>query len=160
MSYRDDCALGVPQGWERIDYDQRPQLEQAQRRTTSFPTFRTHSGQSSQQMPEFYQFNEAGNMKESAPTRCPNGHPLGPNTVLVGHGAPDLAVHRMRCMHDTAGVFPQPRVDSLAIQLSRQVDPGSRARSEGGTRAAPTAERSLLAGLRPLLVSSRVQAGC
>ncbi len=77
-----------------------------------------------------------------------------------GHGAPDLAVHRMRCMHDTAGVFPQPRVDSLAIQLSRQVDPGSRARSEGGTRAAPTAERSLLAGLRPLLVSSRVQAGC
>ncbi len=35
-------------------------------------------------MPEFYQFNEASNMKESAPTRCPNGHPLGPNTVLVG----------------------------------------------------------------------------
>jgi len=35
-------------------------------------------------MPEFYQFNEAGNMKESATTRCPTGHPLGPNTVLVG----------------------------------------------------------------------------
>ncbi len=61
----------------------------------------------------------------------------------------------MRCMHDAAGVFPQPRVDSLAIHLSRQVDPGSCARSDGGTRAARTAERSLLAGLRPLLVSSR-----
>ena len=53
-------------------------------------------------MPEFYQFNEAGNMKESAPTRCPNGHPLGPNTVLVGallclcH--PPATVHRTwRC---------------------------------------------------------------
>ncbi len=53
-------------------------------------------------MPQFYQFNEAGNMKESAPTRCPNGHPLGPNTVLVGalpclcH--PPATVHRTwRC---------------------------------------------------------------
>ena len=53
-----------------------------------------------------------------------------------GHGAPDLAVHCMRCMHDAACVFPQPRVDSLAIHLSRQVDPGSCARSDGGTRAA------------------------
>ncbi len=26
MSYRDDSALGVPQCWERIDHDQRPQL--------------------------------------------------------------------------------------------------------------------------------------
>lgn len=96
-------------------------------------------------------------MKESAPTRCPNGHPLGPNTVLVGAlpclRHPPATVHRTwRCMHDAAGVFPQPRVDSLAIHLSRQVDPGSCARSDGGTRAARTAERSLLAGLRPLLV--------
>jgi len=67
-----------------------------------FPTFKTHPGQSSEQMPEFYQYNEAGNMKESAPTRCPNGHPLGPNTVLVGalpclcH--PPATVHRTwRC---------------------------------------------------------------
>jgi len=47
-------------------------------------------------MPEFYQYNEAGNMKESAPTRCPNGHPLGPNTVLVG-ALPVCVTLRPRC---------------------------------------------------------------
>jgi len=74
-----------------------------------------------------------------------------------GHGAPDLAVHRMRCMHDAACVFPQPRVDSLAIHLSRQVDPGSCARSDGGTVPPVPPSDPCWPGLRPLLVSSRVQ---
>ncbi len=106
-------------------------------------------------MPQFYQFNEArqheGIRADQMSQRTPAGSEHGARRRFAlsvsrsGHGAPDLAVHRMRCMHDAAGVFPQPRVDSLAIHLSRQVDPGSCARSDGGTRAARTAERSLLA---------------
>lgn len=37
--------------------------------------------------------NHRGQWTEHAPTHCPNGHPLGPNQVLVGH-APCSAQHR------------------------------------------------------------------
>lgn len=32
----------------------------------------------------FHTYNAAGEMREAAPTRCPAGHDLGPDRVLVG----------------------------------------------------------------------------